>query len=130
MPVVNGVPQLKREHGVGVSAVELGTELVGRQAVAVEAVVPLDPLQNLDIPSREPVTRLHHHLCGKASENGLKRTVGRIPVGHSGWNVERNDGFRSKSAEVGIMYYTVRSVGSAHGYGNGSSRAKIRFKIK
>ena len=58
MSVVDGVPELEREDGVGPHLLEFRPQLVGSQSVLVEAVVPCDPLQDLDLAAEQPVSAL------------------------------------------------------------------------
>lgn len=37
-------------------------ELIGRQPVLVQTVVPVDPVQNLQVSANQPVATFHHHL--------------------------------------------------------------------
>lgn len=60
--VVDGVTQLECKDGVGADLPEAGAELVGGEAVLVQAVVPTDALQDLQVATDQPITTLHHHL--------------------------------------------------------------------
>ena len=62
MAVVDGVPELEREDGVGSHLLEFSPQLVGSQSVLVEAVVPCDPLQHLDLAAEQPVSALVDEL--------------------------------------------------------------------
>ena len=46
MPVVDGVAKLKGKHRISPTLDELSSELVGRETVLVQTVVPLDPLRD------------------------------------------------------------------------------------
>lgn len=56
VPVVDGIPQLEGEHGVGAPADEFLAELSRRKTIMVEAVVVLDRLYDLEVSSEEPVS--------------------------------------------------------------------------
>ena len=58
MSVVNRIPELECKHGVRPLRPELGPQLPGREPVLVQAVVPTDPLQNLQISAHKPIPRL------------------------------------------------------------------------
>ena len=59
---MDGVPQLESEHGVGLPALELSTELVGGKTVLVETIVPLDPFEDFEFSSDAPVTGFEDEL--------------------------------------------------------------------
>lgn len=61
VPIVNGIPQLKGEHRVGVHPPAPLPYLVRRQPVLVEPVVPADPLEGLDLAAQQPVAGLVDH---------------------------------------------------------------------
>ena len=58
--VVHGISQLKGEDGVGPNRLELVPQLLRRQSVLVQPVVPLDALQGLNLAAHQPVARLHY----------------------------------------------------------------------
>lgn len=52
-------------------------EFIGSEAVGVQAIVPVDSVQYLQISSHQPVATLHHHLNQHkhTSESELSRTM-------------------------------------------------------
>jgi len=49
MPVMNGISQLEGEHGIGLHFPASGANLVRREPVLVESVVPADSLEHFEI---------------------------------------------------------------------------------
>ena len=62
MAVVDRVPELESEDGVGPDVRKLGSELSRGQPEVVEAVVPTDAVENFDVAANKPVAGSHHHL--------------------------------------------------------------------
>ena len=65
--VVNGVPQLKSEHRVCVHSTTPLPDLIGRQPVLVEAIVPADPLDDLEFTAHQPVPRIEDHAHARVA---------------------------------------------------------------
>eukprot|EP00048_Salpingoeca_helianthica_P016651 m.233462 g.233462 ORF g.233462 m.233462 type:complete len:612 (+) comp19158_c0_seq1:183-2018(+) len=53
--VVDGIAQLKGKDSIGTALGELGPKLVGSEAVVVQAVVPGDALQHLQVAAHQPL---------------------------------------------------------------------------
>ena len=56
MSIVNWVPQLKGKDGISTTETELGPELMGCETVLIQTIIPVNPLQSLDVSSHQPVT--------------------------------------------------------------------------
>lgn len=48
---------------------ELLLELLRSEAVVVEAIVPFDSLQHLQVTTHQPITSLHHHLSKEINKS-------------------------------------------------------------
>jgi len=46
-----------------VHPLENSAQLVGCQSVLVQSVVPVDPLQDFEVATTQPVSTLKNHLC-------------------------------------------------------------------
>ena len=68
MSVVHWIPELKCKDGVRAQRPELLPQLVGRQSILIEAVVPADAAKDLELATDEPITRGHDFL---QDENSL-----------------------------------------------------------
>ena len=65
MSVVHGIPELECKDSVGAQGLELGAEFLGRESELVQAIVPADPLNHLQIAAQQPVTGLVDQLDEK-----------------------------------------------------------------
>lgn len=60
--VVNRVPELEREDGVGATLLKLFTELGWRKPETVKPVVVLDGFEDLEVTTDEPVSSIGYRL--------------------------------------------------------------------
>ena len=65
MAVVNGISQLESEDGVSTDLVKFGPQFGRSQTEVIEAVVPTNAIQDLEVATDQPVTRGQHHLMAK-----------------------------------------------------------------
>mmetsp|Transcript_6459 Transcript_6459/g.15962 ORF Transcript_6459/g.15962 Transcript_6459/m.15962 type:complete len:341 (+) Transcript_6459:348-1370(+) len=62
MPIVDRIAQLENKDGIRIKLLELSLQLCRGEAILVHAVIVLDLLQHLDLPTHKPVPRLVDHL--------------------------------------------------------------------
>lgn len=55
MAVVNWISQLEGKHGIGAHRLELPLQLGRREPIVVQPVVPLDPLEHLELSAHQPI---------------------------------------------------------------------------
>lgn len=64
-------------------------EVSGRQSVLIQSVIPVDPVQNLQVSPDQPVSTFHHHLKKKSQQSWqgphLKHYPGLTIVVHKNW---------------------------------------------
>lgn len=67
VPVMYRISQLKGEHRVGAHLPTLCPDLVRRQPVTIQTVVPANPLEDLQVAADQPVAGFQDHLNARVS---------------------------------------------------------------